>query len=120
MSPKRPSNAFLFFVQSCIKESKRQNKTDYKNLMEFNKHCAQIWKSKPEAEKKKFRILEECDQKRYKVEKKINRKEIHREKEKRPKKNQTPLVFYERSIRAETQSLSSRARLKFAAEQYRE
>ena len=120
MSPKRPSNAFLFFVQSCIKESKKQNKTDYKNLMEFKKRCAKIWKSKPEAEKKKFMIMAECDKKRYNIEKKIKRKEIHGDKVKRPKKGQTPLFFYEKSIRAETQSLSVRLRLKFAAERYRE
>ena len=77
---KKPTSAYNFFQHSCIEDNKRQNKTDYKDLMEFNKHCAQIWKSKPEAEKKKFRIMEECDKKRYNCEKKINRKEMHREK----------------------------------------
>lgn len=120
MSVKNATNAYNFFVQSCIKESKRENKTDYKNLIEFSKHCAKIWKSKPEAEKKKFIIMAECDKKRYDVEKKIQRKEIQREKAKGPKKGQTPLFLYEKSIRAETQSLSSRLRVKSAAERYRE
>ena len=114
------TRAYMFFVQSCIEDNKKQNKTDHKNVPKFTKLCAQMWKSKPEAEKKKFRIMEECDKKRYNCEKKIHRKEMHREKLKKPKKNQSALFFYEQSIRAETQSVSSRVRLKMAAERYRE
>ena len=110
MSVKKVSRAFDFFIQSRIEEDKRQNKDDYKN---FSKHCAQTWKTMPEAEKKKFQIMEECDEKRYNIEmkrKKIKRKELLRA-VKLPKSG---LFFYKESIRAEIKSVSA------AAERYRE
>ena len=114
------TRAYMFFVQSCIEDNKKQNKTDHKNVPKFTKLCAQMWKSKPEAEKKKFRIMEECDKKRYEVEKKIKRRETRHEKVRRPKKGKNALFFYEKSIRAEIQSLSPALRLKAAAERFRE
>ena len=114
------TRAYAFFLQSCIEDNKRQNKTDHKNVPKFTQHCAQLWNSKPEAEKKKYRIMEECDKKRYDIEKKIKRRETRNEDVKRLKKGKSALFFYEKSIRAEIQSLSPSLRLKVAAERYRE
>ena len=116
------TRAYAFFLQSCIEDNKRQKKTDHKNVPKFTKQCAQMWNSKPEAEKKKFRIMEECDKKRYDIEKKIKRRETRSEevKRKRLKRGKSALFFYEKSIRAELQSLSPSFRLKAAAERYRE
>merc|ERR1712062_708572 len=119
MSFKKATNAYHFFFRSRIEENKRQNKTDYKNLMEFNKHCAQIWKLKPEAEKRKFRIMEECDRRRSNVEKKIKRRQMVKEKVERLKKGQSALFFYEKSIRAELPYSKQCLRLKAAAERFK-
>ena len=61
---KGKSSAFLFFKEYCCRENKRQNKTDYKDIR-FAVKCSEMWNAMTEEKKRKFRMMVECDKKRF-------------------------------------------------------
>ena len=112
MDVKGRSNAFIFFLEFRIKENKRQNKTDYKNIAKFSKSCSELWNSMTDDKKKKFKIMEEYDKRRFNVEKKIIRRKRMKEKVNMPKKPKSAVFFYKDSIKNEQQAENPSVKLK--------
>ena len=109
------STAFLFFKEHCCRENKRQNKTDYKDIR-FSVQCGEMWRAMTEDSKRKFKMMAECDKKRYLAEKKILKKQL---KTNLPKKPKSALYIYKESITSDGEASASLGRpLQNAAEQY--
>ena len=118
---KGKSSAFLFFKEYCCRENKRQNKTDYKDIR-FAVKCSEMWNAMTEEKKRKFRMMVECDKKRFIVESKRMKKQLKGD---FPKKPKSALFFYMESINCEAQSVNVGAKvslgrpLQNAAERFR-
>ncbi len=63
--PKGKMTSYAFFVQTCREEHKKKFPDEVILFAEFNKKCADRWKTMSEKEKKRFNDMAEEDKKRY-------------------------------------------------------
>ena len=115
----------MFYREYCVEQNIRENRTDYKEVAKFSTKCGEEWRSMTEGQKKKFRIMEECDRKRHLVEKRIFKNySRNREHLKMPKKPKTALFFFRESLEPPAilpgVKVSPGLALKRAAERYKE
>jgi len=63
--PKGVMTAYAFFVQTCREEYKRKFPDEVVVFADFQKKCADRWKTMSEKEKRRFSVMAEEDKKRY-------------------------------------------------------